>query len=161
MTVDVVAIGDQLQQLSPRKYYVDRRRLAVLVNVSQGSLVDFFTAVKRGGVWATKWWRYRWCLSLLSAIWVWPLYPSDRTQETQPGGARQLGWTGKQSQGRLGHATSWFLQSLSNNIRLPPSSFSPHSVQFQTKWDGSQLHTEHGHFPNTNVASRAHPQAPC
>ena len=49
MAVDVVAIGEQLQQLSPRKYYVDRRRLAVLVNVSQGSLVDFFTAIKRGG----------------------------------------------------------------------------------------------------------------
>ena len=49
MTVDVVAIGDQLQQLLPRKYYVDRRRLAVLVNVSQGSLVEFFTAIKRGG----------------------------------------------------------------------------------------------------------------
>ena len=49
MAVDVVATGEQLQQLSPRKYYVDGRRLAGLVNVSQGSLVDFLTAVKRGG----------------------------------------------------------------------------------------------------------------
>ena len=49
MTVDVTAIGDQLQQLSPRKYYIDRRQLAVLVDVSQGSLVDFFRIVKQGG----------------------------------------------------------------------------------------------------------------
>ena len=49
MTVDVTAIGDQLQQHLPRKYYIDRRRLAVLVDVSQGSLVDFFRVVKQGG----------------------------------------------------------------------------------------------------------------
>ena len=50
MTVDVTAIGDQLQQLSPRKYFIDRRRLAdILVDVSQGSLVEFFRVVKQGG----------------------------------------------------------------------------------------------------------------
>ena len=50
MTVDVTAIGDQLQQLSPRKYYIDRRRLAdTLEGVSQDELVEFFRVVKQGG----------------------------------------------------------------------------------------------------------------
>ena len=50
MTVDVTAIGDQLQQLSPRKYFIDRRRLAdILEDVSHDELVEFFRVVKQGG----------------------------------------------------------------------------------------------------------------
>ena len=50
MTVNVTAIGDQLQQLLPRKYYIDRRGLAdTLENISQDELAEFFRVVKQGG----------------------------------------------------------------------------------------------------------------
>ena len=49
MTVDVTAIGDEILQLSPGKYFRDVRRVAFLMGRPQEDLVEFFTALKRRG----------------------------------------------------------------------------------------------------------------
>ena len=49
MTVNVTAIGDEIQQLSPGKYFRDVRRVAFLMDRPQEDLVEFFTALKRRG----------------------------------------------------------------------------------------------------------------
>jgi len=49
MTVDVTAIADEIQDLSPGKYFRDARRVAFLIGRSQEDLVEFFTAIKRRG----------------------------------------------------------------------------------------------------------------
>ena len=49
MTVDVTAIGDEIQELSPGKYFMDVRRIAFLINRPQEELVEFFKALKRRG----------------------------------------------------------------------------------------------------------------
>ena len=49
MTVDVTAIADEIQDLSPGKYFRDARRVAFLIGRSQEDLVEFFTALKRRG----------------------------------------------------------------------------------------------------------------
>ena len=49
MTVDVTAIGDEIQELSPGKYFMDARRIAFLIDRPQEELVEFFKALKRRG----------------------------------------------------------------------------------------------------------------
>ena len=49
MTVDVTAIGDEIQDLSPGKYFRDARRVAFLIDRPQEELVEFFKAIKRRG----------------------------------------------------------------------------------------------------------------
>ena len=49
MTVNVTAIGDEIQQVPPGKYFRDVRRVAFLIGRPQEDLVEFFTAIKRRG----------------------------------------------------------------------------------------------------------------
>ena len=49
MTVNVTAIGDEIQQVPPGKYFRDVRRVAFLIGRPQEDVVEFFTAIKRRG----------------------------------------------------------------------------------------------------------------
>ena len=49
MTIDVIGIGDDLQELSSGKFHRDWRRVAFQIGTSQDTLLKFFTAIRRGG----------------------------------------------------------------------------------------------------------------
>ena len=49
MTIDVIGIGDELQELPSGKFFRDRRRIAFLIGRSPDDLVEFFTAIRRRG----------------------------------------------------------------------------------------------------------------
>ena len=57
MTVNVTAIGDEIQQVPPGKCFRDVRRAAFLIDRPQEDLVEFFTAIKRRGQWIDGKWQ--------------------------------------------------------------------------------------------------------
>jgi len=49
MTIDVIGIGDDLQELSSGKFHRDWRRVAFQIGTSQDTLLKFFMAIKQRG----------------------------------------------------------------------------------------------------------------
>ena len=49
MTIDVIGIGNDIQQLPSGKFFRDRRRIAFLTGRSPDTLVEFFTAIRQRG----------------------------------------------------------------------------------------------------------------